>query len=272
MTEQNEQTISGLGNKQTKPEIPECKFQSKNWVMTFNNYPEQIFKILEENLIPLCDKYVFGKEVGEQGTPHIQGAFVLKSKMRQDTIWKLIGSKCYLDKMKGKWNAQKYCVKQGNEILTNHKFPKPVKVIEEHQFYQWQKDILEICKTEPDDRTIYWYWESKGNVGKTAFIKHMVLRHKSLFCNGGKYTDIMNLVFNQNMEDCNVVFFDIPRGHGGKISYSSLESIKNGMVCNTKYETGTKIFNPPHIFIFANFEPDEPEKLSSDRWVIKNLD
>jgi hypothetical protein len=81
----------------------------------------------------------------------------------------------------------------------------------------------------------------------------------------------MNLVFNQDMDTCNVVFFDIPRNHGGKISYSSLESIKNGMVCNTKYETGVKVFNSPHIFCFANFPPDDESCLSQDRWKITQL-
>ena len=100
----------------------------------------------------------------------------------------------------------------------------------------------------------------------------MVVKHKVLFCNGGKYTDIMNLVFNQDMDNTNAVFFDIPRSHKGSISYASLESIKNGMVCNTKYETGTKIFNSPHLFIFANFPPEKMEDLSEDRWIIKCLD
>ena len=116
-SEQNEQDNSGLGNKQTKPESQyvECKFQAKNWVMTWNNYPDEqmsnVFDILKDKLVPLCDKYVFAKEIGEEGTPHIQGAFILKSKMRQGRIYNLLGYKFFLDKMKGKWEHQKYCVK-----------------------------------------------------------------------------------------------------------------------------------------------------------------
>ena len=65
--------------------------------------------------------------------------------------------------------------------------------------------------------------------------------------------------------------FDIPRANRGHISYASLECIKNGMVCNTKYETGVKIFNSPHVFIFANFPPDDEGQLSEDRWHIMKL-
>ena len=99
----------------------------------------------------------------------------------------------------------------------------------------------------------------------------MIVKHNILFCSGGKYTDIMNLVFNNDMDVCDCIMFDIPRANEGHISYASLESIKNGMVCNTKYETGTKIFNSPHLFIFANFPPDDVDMLSEDRWVIQDL-
>ena len=72
------------GNKQTPNSTlnssSDYKFQATNWVMTWNNYPDNVFELIEQQLIPLCDKYIFGKEVGEQGTPHIQGAFKLKKK------------------------------------------------------------------------------------------------------------------------------------------------------------------------------------------------
>lgn len=73
------------------------------------------------------------------------------------------------------------------------------------------------------------------------------------------------------MNVCNCIIFDIPRNHGGNISYDTLECIKNGMVCNTKYETGVKLFNPPHVIVFANELPSDTEKLSADRWIIKEL-
>lgn len=148
-------------------------------------------------------------------------------------------------------------------------FPKPIKVITE--LYAWQIEIEKLCATEPDDRKIYWFWESKGGIGKSQFIKYMVVKHKALLCQGGKHTDIINLVFNCNMDETSIVFFDIPRANKGHISYSSLECIKNGMVCNTKYETGVKVFNTPHLIVFANFPPEDESMLSNDRWVIREL-
>jgi hypothetical protein len=145
----------------------------------------------------------------------------------------------------------------------------PVRVISE--LYPWQKEIESIYLTEPDNRSIFWFWEEKGNVGKSAFVKYMIVKYKALYCDGGKKSDLMNLVFNSNMDECRCVIWDLPRSTKGNISYATLECVKNGMVCNTKYETGTKVFNPPHIFVFANFPPDDVSQLSLDRWKIKRL-
>ena len=148
-------------------------------------------------------------------------------------------------------------------------FPKEIKILT--KLHPWQSRIEQLTLTEPDNRKIYWFWEEKGGIGKSEFTKYMIVKHKTLLCQGGKHSDIINLVFNQNMDETNTVIFDIPRANKGHISYSSLECIKNGMVCNTKYETGVKVFNSPHVIIFANFPPDDMTQLSADRWVIEEL-
>ena len=54
------------------------------------------------------------------------------------------------------------------------------------------------------------------------------------------------------------------------VSYQAIEAIKNGIFYNTKYESKMITYNSPHVIIFANFFPDIT-KLSSDRWVIREL-
>nr|WAE42505.1 MAG: replication associated protein [Cressdnaviricota sp.] len=220
-----------------------------------------------EYLKSISLKGIIGYEIcPTTGTPHLQTFISLKKAMRATEI-KL--------PIKIKWIACDgseesnliYCSKDKQIIKWG--FPVPIKIIENLHF--WQSEIEKKCLEEPDDRTINWYWEDTGNFGKSAFCKYMIVKHKALFCSGGKHSDIINLVFNQNMDDTRIVIFDIPRAHKGAISYSALESIKNGMVCNTKYETGVKVFNSPHIIIFANFEPNKPDELSLDRWNIVNL-
>lgn len=74
------------------------------------------------------------------------------------------------------------------------------------------------------------------------------------------------------MDTCRCVIFVLPREHMNHISYSALEAVKDGLVCNMKsFKNGSKIFNPPHVYVFANYPPDT-SVLSKDRWNIINLD
>ena len=235
------------------------------WLFTLNNYTETQFGSIVSLFNTKAKLYVIGDEVGESGTPHLQGYVEFKSKCRPIGLFEF---KPHWEKCKGSRDENiAYCSKEKIKISFN--IPKPIKIITD--LYVWQKDIEKLYHGEPDDRKIYWFWEKEGNKGKSAFIKYMVVKYNCLFCSGGKHTDIMNLVFNQDMRTCRCVIFDIPRANKGHISYASLESIKNGLVCNTKYETGFTVFNSPHLFIFANFPPDDEDMLSNDRWVINEL-
>lgn len=228
---------------------------------------ENIIDAIENRLNEICKKWIYGLEIcPTTNRKHLQLFFSLKKAMRITEL--KIPGQPHLDDCKGTEEQNIiYCKKDGN--YKSYGFPKPIKIIE--NLHQWQKDIEEIFYQEPDDRTINWFWEDVGGIGKSAFVKYMVIKHKCLFCDGGKKSDIINLVFNNNMDDCKCIIWDIPRSTKGHISYSTLESIKNGLICNTKYETGVKYFNSPHVFVFANFPPDDENQLSLDRWNIVNL-
>lgn len=265
------ETLEILGDGNTNPQNHKKKQSSQllKYCFTWNNYIEKEIETIETVFREICKKYVFQKEIGEEGTPHLQGSIWLKKKMRYSEFG--LNNKIHWEKMRNEVASAAYCQKSATSIGDPYVFgfPKPIKIISELR--PWQKEIENICQAEPDDRTINWFWESRGNIGKSAFTKYMVVKHGILFCSGGKVSDIMNLVFNQDMDACRTVIFDIPRANRGNISYASLEAIKNGLVCNTKYETGSKVFNSPHIIVFANFPPGEPEYLSSDRWNIHEI-
>lgn len=245
---------------------------SKNAVykvdFVLNNYTEEEVSQVCQSIKDICKKGGFGKEVGEGGTPHLQGAMWFKKKMRYTAIHKCAGfERASFRPIRNDDALIKYIQKEGN--FWSFGFPKPIKIIRDLR--PWQADLERKLLEEPDDRTINWVWEEKGGVGKSSFCKYMVVKHKALYCAGGKVSDIMNLVFNQDMDETSIVIFDIPRANMGNVSYAALESIKNGLVCNTKYETGVKVFNAPHIVCFANFEPSDMSKLSADRWNIIDI-
>lgn len=233
-----------------------------------NNWTEQEYKDLCSSVPTICKKYIIAKEVGEGGTPHLQIYISLKKKMRIKALHAIKGfERASMRKCRNEEALIDYCKKDGDYIQSG--FPKPIKIITELK--PWQKKIEEIYLSDPDDRKIYWFYEGVGGVGKSALVKYLVVKYGALFCDGGKKADLINLIFNNNMDDCKCVIWDLPRSTKGNISYSTLESVKNGLVCNTKYETGVKAFNPPHIFVFANYYPDNEENLSKDRWEIKHI-
>jgi len=235
-----------------------------------NNYTEKEIELLCQTIKEIAKKAIVAKEVGESGTPHLQCYISLKKKDRFSTLQNKY--ECFkrasFRKCRNEEALEEYCEKDG-EVIFKYGYPTPIKIID--NLYDWQLKIENLCKGEPDPRKIHWYWEPIGNVGKSAFVKYMVVKYKALFCDGGKKSDIINLVFNNDMDRCRIVIWDIPRASLGNISYTSLEAIKNGLVCNTKYETGTKVFNPPHIIVFANSPPVEKDKLSADRWDITEI-
>lgn len=266
--------LGGLGGERgnIRNSLPIDKKQvpkRKNHFFTINNYTEEFLGGLLDYFNQNAAKYAFQEEIGpESGTPHLQG-MVMFHKEQRSTSWDKASQGWYKPlKDTSGWYGLKEDSRKPNGRQWIKGFPKPVKIIE--NLYEWQKNIENIFKEDPDDRKIYWFWDSKGNIGKSAFVKYMVVKHKCLFCDGGKKADLINLVFNNDMDECKCVIWDLPRSTGNSISYSTIESVKNGMVCNTKYETGVKCFNSPHIFVFSNEAPDT-SALSIDRWVVKEL-
>lgn len=256
------------GNNDHSPSskiIPKYKYD-----FVINNYTDDELCQLIATIQSIAKKAIVGKEIGESGTPHLQCYISLTKKLRITQLTALPGfTRASVRECRNESALIQYCVK-GNNVAYSLGFPRPIETITELR--PWQQQVMDIYKSKPDKRSIYWFWESVGGVGKSELVKYMVVHYNALFCDGGRKSDIINLVFNNNMDECKCVIWDIPRASRGAVSYSSLESVKNGLVCNTKYETGVKAFNSPHVFVFANFEPDNMDNLSADRWKITKIE
>nr|WAE42429.1 MAG: replication associated protein [Cressdnaviricota sp.] len=235
-----------------------------------NNYTEsEVFQI-KDNIQKYCKKAIIGFEIGEQGTHHLQGYISLKKKERITGITKWPGfSRCSLRKCRNENALKDYCMKDGNFWTFGITIKKPIKYITPNK--NWQLKILDIIKQEPNDRTVYWFWSEQGKIGKSTFCKYLVGNHNAIFIDEGKKPDIMHIMAEANMDESNLVVFDIPRDNGNNVSYKSIESIKNGMIFSPKYKSSYKLFNSPHLIVFANKEPLY-EKLSEDRWIVENID
>jgi len=259
---------AGIGNtkRDTIPRVNQLIF----WFFTFNNYDPDYISILESKFKTICVKYIFQEETGKNGTPHLQGTIQLKKKMR----WTEFGldKKIHWEKAKNIEACFEYCKKDDTRSgkIYSMGIRPPLKLINPDR--QFQKDILEILKSEPDDRTIHWFWEETGGIGKSQFVKYIVAKHNAIFIDEGEKKDIMNTTLTEYNKGhlLDIFMIDIPRANLNKCSYKAIESLKNGMIYSPKYEGGYVLFNSPHILIFAN-APPKMEKLSSDRWKIYKI-
>ena len=86
--------------------------RSRGWCYTLNNYTQEEF---DELTRVECRYHVLGKEVGDKGTPHIQGYIYFKNYVTFFKVKKLLGSRCHIERQKGTTTqASEYCMKEGN--------------------------------------------------------------------------------------------------------------------------------------------------------------
>lgn len=248
-------------------------------VFTLNNYTEKDWETLRDNR-DVFKRLVVGKEIGEKkGTPHLQGYCEFKKKERRIAFFKaLLGHTRTVfenKKIRGNiWHQNDYCTKQGKDVI-KWNIPRP---LEKYTREDLQPKHLAICDKfkEYEDakfgRKIYWFWEGKGNWGKTLCCGFMIDTMKATLL-AGKRTDMfcgLVKVIEKELECPPIVLVDIPRSSHGFIDYSGLEKIKDGMFFSPKYESGMVRFNRPHIICFAN-EPPLYDLMSLDRWVVEEL-
>lgn len=218
-------------------------------------------------------EFIVGEEIGDSGTPHLQGFVKFKKKTRPAKI--AFEGRAHWEKCKGNERQNTdYCQKEGRTIHTNMKVPKPIRTIDPEKLYPWQKNIWDTVENEcTDERTINWYYEESGNVGKSALCKLLVVKKGAILV-GGKGDDIKHGIVSF-MEKNNgiapeIVLIDIPRCSAGFVSIKAIEEVKNGCFFSGKYESAMCVFNSPHIFCFSNTLPDV-DKMSQDRWNIVEI-
>jgi len=275
--ESSNSSNSSKGEGNTKPPPFKNKKQvspAKGWCFTLNNYTSEEVSLLSSIVPQECDKYILAYEVGEEGTPHIQGWINFITKKRPMSVFKQI-PRIHWEKSKGNIKQQAdYCSKEGKVFLVKG-MPRPLKRLAcEDNLYNWQREICAICEQEPDDRTIYWYWSEAGNVGKTTFGKYLHRKYGAIVL-GGKSADMKNGIVEYhklNGFTPELIVVNIPRSFNEDyISYTGIEECKDMFFYSGKYEGSMVDGNSPHIIIFANHFPKR-DMISKDRWKIKKLD
>lgn len=224
-------------------------------------------------------KWAFQKEEGENGKVHWQISFSCGTpcKMRRDAVRKYAkdwiaelefpnGDYCEESKSSA---YERYCIKDDSRLEGPYVNGMAIPYLGQDlpkfkELFDWQLQIIDIIEGRWDDRRIYWIWEPIGNAGKSKFAKYLTWHHNAMKIAGKKE----NIYYAAGKTDVFVV--DIPRTVEGRVPYEAIEELKNGHIFSGKYESDQKTFLPPHIIVFANFEPDL-SKMSIDRWKVKRI-
>lgn len=233
---------------------------------------------LQDLLRDLCKKFVYQLERTDGDNWHYQGYLNLKQKKKLSTLrnsFRAVAPTIHLSRSseQGREALKDYCMKNESRVAG----PWADKPIYRGQDlyadpYPWQKELQDMCLHSPaGDRAIHWIYDKAGNSGKTKWSKYMAYHHGAGVLQYSKTSDLINFVFKS---DASIFIFDLTRAKpvdiGGGDLYAALEAIKNGMVFNSKYETGSKLFDPPHVIVFANNKPEQ-KNLSTDRWRFHSL-
>lgn len=227
------------------------------------NEPELVWNTLHEE----CKQFYYQLERGKGGFTHYQGCFSLKTKHRLSEVKNLLGFPTIHLENCLDWNAAKaYCWKSETRILGpwNHdsRWLKLITVLR-----PWQRLVIEnILPMTDDDRTIWWLYDPVGNAGKTVFAKWLYVHHNAILLMNGRFCDIARAV----SLDPKLIVFNFTRSADGHINYSAIESVKDGMLFNSKYKSEMRLFNSPIVICFSNRLPDM-DAMSLDRWCIIDI-
>lgn len=254
------------------------------WILRWSNYPKDWKEILEKCFCAMNVKFMMQRE-NTGDNPHIQGFVSFSPKKRFSTLKNEFPEQIHWER-KSKNSTVKDCVSYCCKMETREDvdetpwcrgWRETMKefVVKIDKFFWWEKFIIDsVLIKESDDRTIYWFWEEKGRVGKTHFQKWIYKHYDNVIVVGGKAKDMKYAVVKYKDDNgCvpNIVLINLARGSINKMDYKGMEEIKDMFFFCGKYETGMICDKNPHVIVFANYPP-RTDRISADRWKVIHLE
>lgn len=281
--------------------------RAKNWCFTFNNPPEgSRARILLWSGVRYI---VVGNEVGESGTPHLQGFVSFVKQLRFSKVKELLPS-AHWEVARNASQSAEYCKKDGDyeEVGTAPKKAGarvdleaarafihgcaswsevvrgcPSQVLA--KYGRWCRQVYDSKEKEPF-YAVLQEWQSRlvdmlsrpADPRKIHFYvdqtggkgKSFVARY--LVCNFNAFFasgKSADVLYAYDNEP--IILWDIPRSQQEFMNYGAIEKLKDGLWFSGKYESAMRIRQEQaHVVVFMNDDPDMC-KLSNDRYDIKYL-
>lgn len=281
MTDCANSASSAKGGGNIKPP-PNSKVKqinpAKRWCWVLNNWDDTDVSAISASLLTLCQCALFGAEVGDSGTPHLQGycEFLIKCRPISHGLTERIS----WHKCKGNRESNiRYCSKENN-VLFSMGLPKPLKLLAESHMYEYQRYMCQWALQEPDDRKILWIYGGK-NIGKTQALKVLCnpegIYKASILPTSKKHA----LAQVQRCDICETFVFNLTADESQYQTnslFSIIESLKDG-IFSTAFGTDNNsmcVRNSSNIIVVANKPPDgsktEIDRERFEIWEVGTMD
>lgn len=256
--------------------------QCVHWRFNYHKYTEEDVVLLEEWLQVHGRFYVFQKETCPKTKgKHLEGYVELKKKDRLNEN-KTVPIK-FSDIQPAKY--WKNCITYASRPDKRDRYTKPytnIKKVKKQVIPTYwdelmpkqQKLIEPIIHSQPDDRSVFWFWEKNGGWGKSYLCRYLIDHYDTLAVSG-KATNVFcgfAAYVNKHEYAPDYLIINLVRKEGGELDATIIEKIKDGFLFSEKYESGMIRYNPPHIMVFANAPPMDTDDLTEDKWIIRELE
>lgn len=236
-----------LGNTKTRIS------PSKKWCFTLNNpLDEEVWYVCAQ-IKQYCKIGFYSEEVGESGTPHLQGYIEFKTRRRPIAIF---GNRFHWEKAKGTLEDNiEYCHKD-TPLSFRHGIPDEAHTITKVNMYPWQLGVLENLTERPQsDRECDWYY-GEYKIGKTAMIRYLIKHEGGIILEGSR-RHVLSVVGQH--QEAKLFVFNLRPGHeSDKELFETIETLKDGVFMSNFGTKGTYpvLMNSPTIIVMANHTPD----------------
>lgn len=257
--------------------------QSQFWCLTLNNFSQDEFdKLISLDGNEMVRYYVFGREVGSSGTPHIQGYIEFKCKRTINQVKQVTSMRAHLEVRKSKDGlaAANYCKKDGmydefGEIGTGKRTSKKEKIplselivkaqnegltalAEDEQIsnsdfkgFLFRSTYLLKPTTQFEKPIVHWFFGSTGT-GKTRKVMYEIGEQPFFNKMSGPWFDGYcgeNIILIDDLREGGIDFDVLLRLTGG---YGNRFPVKGGsVVVNAKIIYITAPFNPAGMFTLS---------------------
>lgn len=242
--------------------------RSRAWCFTINNPTDDDIKKCD---LIACEYIITGNEVGEKGTPHVQGYIEFKEAKTLSAVKKLLCERAHLETRKGTaQQAADYCKKENNftergnisqqgkrndleEIAQTIKKGGVQAIIEERPdaFIKYGRNIERfaelLMKPRTNAPTVIWLW------GKTGTYK---TRTATEGCDNNYYIWTGGKWWNGYKQQQRIVIDDYTFD-GTDASFRYLLRLLDRYAIQVETKGGMVHINSPEIYITCEFPPEQ---------------